>query len=73
MAINQVGVFTSLIPLNSPAPIAWVLSDIWNIAANNNNIADNSITAGSLLNDADNCHRSVVNNIAQNKPYNKEV
>ena len=37
MAISIVGNFTSLIPRNKPAPIACVLSDIWNTAANNNN------------------------------------
>src|SRR5665213_2872604 len=69
MAIYTVGTFTSLIPLDNPAPTACVESDIWKTAAYNINTADNDNTAALWLKASGSRFLKIIKQIAQKVPY----
>src|ERR1039457_1500868 len=73
MAIYAVGTFTSFIPLDNPAPTAWVASDTWKTAAYSINTADNDNTDSFWLKARDSKFLKKIKHIAQKVPYNNAL
>src|SRR4026208_2063028 len=65
----KVGYFTSLMPRSKPAPIAWVLSDIWKMAAKTMSRLAIISTSGLVLKNFGSWFLNTPNIIAQKVPY----